>query len=503
MSDSLANTNINATEVKESKQKGGKLFIFAGGTGLHVANALARICTLLHTDILKPFVSSSKDPKQGALGELLVLDADVHSSKDDSLWQKFLKLYGNDYKENAHIHPVDIPKEKEGSATLSFKNYYDGESGILSYLFEENTLNINIKDGFFGRPNASSLVFYKRLEDLGKSEGSGKKVEDFFGQNIGEFSSYYITGSYVGGIGAGCIPAFVSWLQEKYKSKKIHILTHSNWFTISKVKKNINNDDLVKNAIGGFRYLSESIKGKKNILSIIFDLETQLQRENEGGEGQSEIPNLIYLLNAIILWNLKLGDLDDSLYTQGSIYRISTKSPDLENFSLLQENIKINNANELLFKEEKNKEEKSKEQKSIGFKSLIEKNCCFYSILKCLKISPAVEIIKPLAKIKESKKDVIEKNIKDLSEALNYIKNAISIMKDYGFELPTVLKDIKLDSNEFDHFSKLLSEGFKIGNVFDLLIKIAENKGDFIMNLWRNVLDLKYVKKNEKKGGKK
>lgn len=188
-----------------------------GGTGQHVALAASRLAFL------------------GALPRmrLLTIDAD-----DSGQLSKKLKSFGgtvNPDKPELAQHPLDDgerifpPFDRGKLANPRFEDLLlDGSSKTweretFSLLFDEAAAGISVNDGMFGQPSIGATIF---------GQNKDVQLKEVF-TAIGNASYVIITGSFIGGTGAGIVHQLVHAIHTKYQTVKMYGIFVLPWISIA------------------------------------------------------------------------------------------------------------------------------------------------------------------------------------------------------------------------------------------------------------------------------
>lgn len=210
------------------------LLIAVGGTGQHVALAVSRLVFL---GVL---------PEMG----LAVVDAD-----DSQELSKSLVTFDNTTGGNYTKHPLNgakiySPFDKTDKEDPEFRELFLSlntppfQREIFDVCFDEASGQIPVKDGMFGRPSVGATIFALNRD---------KEMEPVF-ERAELATRIFITGSMVGGTGAGLIHQMIKTLETK--NRQIYGLIFLRWFSIprSAVKQTINDSTLDRNMRYGLDY---------------------------------------------------------------------------------------------------------------------------------------------------------------------------------------------------------------------------------------------------------
>lgn len=222
------------------------LLLAVGGTGQHMALAISRLVFL------------------GALPkmELAVVDAD-----DGGELSKSLKTFGNTviagYTEHPLINGSNIyaPFDKAAKKDPKFMDLFltsqssQKEKDIFEVCFEKESADLLVKDGMFGRPSVGVTIFVQNKKT---------KLQTVF-QRAGAVgnNSIFVTGSFVGGTGAGLLHHLIEALHNSYgTSMRIYGLIFLRWFRAptGTAEQTINDESLDRNMRYGMDYFFQKTR---------------------------------------------------------------------------------------------------------------------------------------------------------------------------------------------------------------------------------------------------
>jgi len=287
-------------------------FIFVGGTGQHVACAFIRLKNFLYED--KPiFLNENTKKEEIAKADAIFIDGDFHNPKEGSVTYNLRNLIGEDLS-IYFLHPCPKkyhPKKGAEISKISFKEVINNDR-LYQALYEKEALDTDIFNGFFGKPQISSLIFQERIKEFESSQSNNQSENTDpllinFVNAIETHNPIVIIGSYVGGTGAGVIPTLANFIKNKDEKKDIIYFAHHRWFQLDKgTKDNIDRDVLKANSYTGLKYLLDNDQSFDWI--CFFDIAKDFPdatRHQDGGTGQGEYEHFLLLINAIILYNLQ------------------------------------------------------------------------------------------------------------------------------------------------------------------------------------------------------
>jgi hypothetical protein len=187
-----------------------KLLIAVGGTGQHVALAVARMTFI---GALPPI-------------ELAVIDAD-----NDGELSRLLKTFNETVVLERTTHPllngerID-PPFKDVHGDPQFQDLFlssspsDVEREVFEVCVDASSAGLSVKKGMFGRPAVGASIF---------AENQDTMLQDVF-RRAGQASTIFVSGSMVGGTGAGIIHQLVAALPKT--GKELYGLIFLQWFRI-------------------------------------------------------------------------------------------------------------------------------------------------------------------------------------------------------------------------------------------------------------------------------
>jgi hypothetical protein len=213
------------------------LLIALGGTGQHLALAVSRLVFL------------------GALPEmeLAVVDADDQQELSESLM-----TFGRTVEANYTSHPLINPKiynpfdkmdieDPQFQELMISANSSPAQRELFEVCFEEESARLKVNEGMYGRPSVGSTVFVLNKE---------KQMEPVF-ERAELATRIFITGSMVGGTGAGLIHQVIKTLATGASaSTRKFGLIFLRWFGVPRdaVKQTINDATLDRNMRYGLDY---------------------------------------------------------------------------------------------------------------------------------------------------------------------------------------------------------------------------------------------------------
>ncbi len=338
-------------------------FIAVGGTGQMVALTYWRILSLM------PWVSDSDKPHIHYIDEDLVNTANFEL-KNCSVLEIFQDVieHGVEVQKDRlvkHAPPLSFPDflgNKNSKISIfeddrnhiaqaqeykvqDFLSKYDYNNGIqfsdddkkqaeffkedlLNTLFDIGELNVDIKEGFVGRPPIGSTVVTYSLK---KSEHSDHTSFSGFVNNLHAGDNIIICGSTVGGMGAGTIPSLTEAIHNKNSEINIFIIYYTRHFDIIIPQKTDTNfsqkmnrlkEALQINAPAGIRYFQRKLYESANV-SVLLGLDDKNidMRIAYNTREQVERPHYLYLIGAfysLLFHNLvdyKDSFINNSLYS--------------------------------------------------------------------------------------------------------------------------------------------------------------------------------------------
>jgi hypothetical protein len=211
------------------------LLIAVGGTGQHVALAVSRLVFL------------------GALPEM---ELAVIDSEDATELPSSLKSFGNTVEPGYTEHPlingtmIYPPFDKKADRDPKFQDLFLSDhpvsldKEIFDTCFEEESAGISIKEGMFGRPSVGATIF---------AHNKDTELATIF-ERAQQANNIFVSGSIVGGTGAGLIHQLIRTLQ--WNDCRIYGLIFLNWFLAASggPKKTISDHTLERNMRYGLDY---------------------------------------------------------------------------------------------------------------------------------------------------------------------------------------------------------------------------------------------------------
>jgi hypothetical protein len=211
------------------------LLIAVGGTGQHVALAVSRLVFL------------------GVLPEmeLAVVDADDTQELSTSLITFDNTIEGN-YTKHPLIRGEKIysPFDKTDQVDPEFHELFltpntpPLQQDMFNVCFDEVSEHIRVKDGMFGRPSVGATIFALNRD---------KEMDPVF-ERAELATRIFITGSMVGGTGAGLMHQMIKALAQR--NRQLYGLIFLRWFGVprSATKQTINDGTLDRNMRYGLDY---------------------------------------------------------------------------------------------------------------------------------------------------------------------------------------------------------------------------------------------------------
>jgi hypothetical protein len=225
------------------------LLIGIGGTGQHLALAVSRFVFL------------------GALPamELAIIDAD-----DNGPLSQSLKTFGDTVKKGYSEHPLQNgdaiypPFNKEEKKDPQFRDLFadvDTAREIFELFYEEKLASIKIKEGMFGKPSVGATTFL-----LGKDAQLRPILE-----KAHDAPRVFITGSLVGGTGAGLIHQLINKIKERDPEKRIYGLIFLRWFQVPSLdsKQLVTDSSLDQNMRYGLYYFFDKTRYRLNASFLV------------------------------------------------------------------------------------------------------------------------------------------------------------------------------------------------------------------------------------------
>jgi len=283
-----------------------ELIIGVGGNGTHSVLGYLHLCRLLNEPYPRPLkpLDQSETP-----GELIIFDADKKSNKPDSLCVRFKSIYSYP-EENFWIDPNPSYIAKGSKFWAIFSN-----EPFLRHLFEENQLDIDIYEGYTGNPPVGATVMYNKIKEEIERPASGS-LEDHFNIKCDErLNRVIFVGSFIGGTGAGAVPALARFIKNRSQNVEIVYLAHSDWFTLESRENNINTEILKRNVVGGMSFLIKEAELFKTRVLLDYKEEDMVMRPNDGPGEQGEKRDFMYLLAGFLIRGfMKTKSLSDGFY---------------------------------------------------------------------------------------------------------------------------------------------------------------------------------------------
>jgi hypothetical protein len=219
------------------------LLVAIGGTGQHMALAACRLMRL------------------GALPRMRVVVVDADIRRENGL-TPLLESFGGTVKEHYTEHPAEgirfcVPFDPIVKANPTFGDLFGGsddrEQEIFQVLFDEKTAGTKITEGFYGKP-AIGVTVARKYQDR-----QLKPLLDESETIVGSDARIFITGSLVGGTGAGLIHDIVRSVKSKAKADvPVYGILFLRWFEMGATQSSdqtITNSTLVRNMRFGIDYL--------------------------------------------------------------------------------------------------------------------------------------------------------------------------------------------------------------------------------------------------------
>ncbi|HLL75265.1 MAG TPA: hypothetical protein VK421_08350 [Pyrinomonadaceae bacterium] len=186
----------------------GDMLIAIGGTGQHTALAVSRLVFL------------------GVLPKMRLAVIDAENSNDLSL---SLSSFGGTVDGRYGLHPLDFerihaPFDKAARKDPKFQDLFLSQNPlpldreVFELSFDEVSAGILVDEGMFGRPSVGATIF---------SQNKYTQLADIF-EGAQDAEQIFVTGSMVGGTGAGIIHQLVSALPKE--GKRIYGIVFLRWF---------------------------------------------------------------------------------------------------------------------------------------------------------------------------------------------------------------------------------------------------------------------------------
>lgn len=284
------------------------MLIAIGGTGQHTALAVSRLAFL------------------GALPQMRLAVIDSEDSNELSL---SLKTFGNtvtgdnkvgDYAEHPLINGDSIypPFKKELLKDPKFKDLFltqnaqAVETELFELTFDEQSADISVKEGMFGRPSVGATIF---------AQNKNTSLADVFKEaNSTDVEHLFVTGSMVGGTGAGIMHQLVKALPIE---KRTYGLVFLRWFdtAASGAAQTISKSTMERNMYYGLDYFFKDTRARLRAAMLLGIPDNPPPdwvplSVNTGDLGEK--PHFLHLMAAYGI--LKLPQISVTQQLNGSVY---------------------------------------------------------------------------------------------------------------------------------------------------------------------------------------
>jgi hypothetical protein len=206
--------------------------IAVGGTGQHVALAVADFIALAHE------IYATPDEFPGV--HLILVDADQAAPADQpSAWQEarnrlnVLGLLAGDSFEcvplpvNSHLSNTRRMYEFVNRIGASF-----GPNAADALLLNEQR-EVDVTTGFYAQPRVGAMMAEWLFGEVTRGEGVNPELARIFRLAGDPANRIVVAGSGVGGTGAGFAPALVRWLSSRIGGGSLMALMATEWFRLS------------------------------------------------------------------------------------------------------------------------------------------------------------------------------------------------------------------------------------------------------------------------------
>lgn len=281
------------------------LLIALGGTGQHVALAVARLAFL------------------GALPRVKLETIDAEDTTDLPM---SLRTFGHTVLKGYSEHPLGegaehitppfvTSKENPLFVSLFVDKAASSENKLFELCYEEALANTLVKEGMYGRPSVGAAIFMQNRDGLLKHVFTSAQQAD----------RIFITGSMVGGTGAGIIHQLIKSLteHEQIKTKPILGLVFLNWLSLPS-EGTVDSYTLGRNMRFGLKYFADYTR-KWLHASMVIGLpdgysggDKRLNPATPGQGDNSEQPHYFHLLAAYGI--RRLPDIMTKQQERGSVF---------------------------------------------------------------------------------------------------------------------------------------------------------------------------------------
>lgn len=270
-----------------------KYVVAVGGTGQHVALALADYLVLAHSLV----------PQAPEVPKFLLLDADPSGEeRAASAWSltdrqlRFLNQYpdrqtGASQSERRPVLPEGEPGVKTAEQWLTAR-YGDPETA--SRILTDEQAEVAVVDGYFGEPRVAAILTDVLLKDVtGLAGEEADPLRRLTAEISQDGARICVVGSAVGGTGAGIIPRLVDYLAQRTQNRgKLCAVIGLPWFRVQ------NGQGLQTRMQGN--YVACLWRYRQTLLGAAYRLvlwghprpETATEEINHGGQRQGAKSNL-------------------------------------------------------------------------------------------------------------------------------------------------------------------------------------------------------------------
>lgn len=287
------------------------MLIAIGGTGQHTALAVSRLAFL------------------GALPQMILAVIDSEDSNElSSNLTTFGKTFTGDNKVHGYAeHPlidgdrIYPPFEKALLKDPKFKDLFLSqnpqpvETEIFELAFDEQSADIPVKEGMYGRPSVGSTIF---------AQNKSRSLEKVFEKaKSTDAEKIFVTGSMVGGTGAGIMHQLVRALPE---DKRIYGLVFLRWFDTAAggAKQTISRATMERNMFYGLDYFFKDTRARLNaamLLGIPEKAPADLSPLNVRSGELGEKPHFLHLIAAYGILELpRKAVTEKEVKGEGSVY---------------------------------------------------------------------------------------------------------------------------------------------------------------------------------------
>ncbi len=242
---------------------------FVGGTGQHILLSYAHMCRLANFKMTDEFI---------------LFDGDVvpeDREDKETLSQQILDFFTeniNDYQVNPN--PGYLSSDDDFGRMLLTGPGSQGEQDVVKAFFEERTLEIETRKGFYAKPILGACAIRLKIDEFNKDPNSDPKLSRIRDLVQNSDMRVGLVGSMFGGTGAGAMPILANEIKSWNENTKVFGVVHYKWFNLTgshnlEEARRTREDELESNTHAGTYYYSQVLGSdfdRLNVLSLDYEI---------------------------------------------------------------------------------------------------------------------------------------------------------------------------------------------------------------------------------------